>query len=204
MKSPWPIYILTAIILYMLYSNDAAWYWYAVVLVIAGISTKAIIDNDAARENDLKRLEEKGIDISKLIPMGTYLGGHPGLDHLLNNVRGYFNSGKLELFATFRGDHKEARETAKQAEIPVAAISDLAIEDKTTIEKRVSVGRLILFGPLALGMRKKQKSEEAYLCVVWSDGKFKHETLFRLPNMERANTARNALIKICQNEIAVA
>jgi len=83
------------------------------------------------------------------------------------------------------------------ARISNDSITNIVIEDSSTIEKRVSFGRVFLVGIFALAWQKKKKNELAYLIIEWNDGRFDHETMFQFEGkdaMTKANTARNKLI----------
>lgn len=87
------------------------------------------------------------------------------------------------------------------AEIPIEAVSDITIEDASSIEKKITVGRIFLVGIFALGWRKKKKNELAFLVIEWKKGKFEHFTTFSFEGKEafqNANTARNKLISYCE------
>ena len=81
--------------------------------------------------------------------------------------------------------------------IDFASIKEVTLEDQSTIENRITVGRMLLVGPLAFAWKKKEKIESAYLILDWNDGTFNHKTLFEFTgssSMQKANTARNKLI----------
>ena len=84
--------------------------------------------------------------------------------------------------------------------IVIENIKNITVEDASSIEKKITVGRLLLVGVFALAWRKKKTNELAFVVTEWNDGKFDHSTTFSFEGKEamtKANTARNSLIKMC-------
>ena len=82
--------------------------------------------------------------------------------------------------------------------IPRDAINQIIVEDKTKITKRLTtVTRLAIFGPFALAMPKKKKSDEFALIIDWTDkNAINHNTIFEFTGyqcQEYANLAGNKL-----------
>jgi hypothetical protein len=68
------------------------------------------------------------------------------------------------------------------------------------MEKRITLGRVLLVGIFALAWRKKKKNELAFVTIEWKE-KFENSTIFSFEGqeaMQKANTARNELIKMCR------
>jgi hypothetical protein len=148
--------------------------------------------NKEKKNNEI--LTEQGYSVDKKIVSGKYLAGHPEIDNPVNSTTLFFIDKKLVIMQT-----EVFEEPKKLAEIYFDKISNITIEDKTTIEKRVTVTRLLLTGIFAFALKKNKKTEVAYLVIDWNDDKFNHETIFEYTNkeaMQSANTARNALIKL--------
>lgn len=81
--------------------------------------------------------------------------------------------------------------------IPIQSILNISIEDKSTIEKRVTVGRLLLVGIFALAWRKKDVKNSVFLIIEWQGGTFTHETIFEFGSnnaFQSANIIKNKLI----------
>ena len=90
---------------------------------------------------------------------------------------------------------KYRRELGK---IPRDAINQIIIEDKSKITKRLTtVTRLALFGPFALAMPKKKKSDEFAIIIDWTDENgINHNTIFEFTGYQcqgYANLAANKL-----------
>ena len=77
------------------------------------------------------------------------------------------------------------------AVIPCDKVLNVNVLDSSTIENKITLGRVLLVGVFALAWKKNKKKEMYFLEIEWNDGGFDHNK----QNQQRANTARNALIK---------
>lgn len=79
------------------------------------------------------------------------------------------------------------------------SVTNIIIEDKSTIEHRVTMGRLLTVGVFAFAWKKKKKNNDAFLIIEWKIGdRFSNETIFEFEGknaMQMANIARNKIIK---------
>ena len=135
-----------------------------------------------------------GINVNDLIPIGKYAGGHPEIDKIIESCNIYLKNGALHIC-----EYDTRQLLSTKSTIKVSAITDIQVEDASTLDKKVTLGRVLLVGVFALAWRKNKKDEHAFVCVDWNDGKFDHSTIFAFEgknSMQSANTARNALIKI--------
>nr|WP_294897851.1 hypothetical protein [uncultured Pedobacter sp.] len=160
-----------------------------VVLVIISKNS-----NKSNTSNISKRLTDLGIDSSNIVQAGKYVSGHPEIDKefthtvLLRKADNIVVSQQLNT----------GMMPSNRAYIPIENIKDIAAEDASTFERRVTLGRVLLTGVFALAWRKKKKNEMAFLTIEWNDGRFDHSTVFNFEGfqaMQSANTARNQLIK---------
>ena len=147
-----------------------------------------------------KDLNAKGIDISSKIILGTYVGGHPDLDNMTTHVFSFKHENSLTLYAKLykKPGNIETVYFDHLANIPIDRISDITIEDISSVEKKVTLGRVLLVGVFALAWKKDKKKQQAFVNIKWNDEKFQHQTLFRFENIgafQEANKVRNALIK---------
>jgi len=169
------------------------------VIVFLGLrGTKKAQGIEKAFINDLRGI---GIDYSQKIDVGSYVGGHPDIDDVIHMVFCFKRDDKLTFYA------KRYKKTSSIGsvyydhigDVPIGKIKDIIIEDASTIERKVTLGRAMLVGVFALAWKKRKKNDETYLNIEWNDGKFNHETLFHFENngaFNNANKARNALIKL--------
>ena len=174
-----------------------------IILVFAGkAGHEKQIKLDKENINFYKNL---GISKSESFYSGNYIGGHPDIDKY-NFCTSIFDiNDKIIIIAN---DFKAGSNIATSIDeikrdnpimlgyISKVSISDITIEDHSSIERKVTVGRLLLLGPLAFGMKKKIEHKEAFLNIIWSDGKFTHNTLFQFGDFQQANLSRNQLIRI--------
>ena len=161
---------------------------FILMIVFAGVT--------GSKENEevKKKLSEKGLNDADFIPTAgaVYVGGHPDMDQNFTDV--HFMIRETDLAFYFKPPFKYP---AQKFSIPKAVINAIEIEDATSIEKKLTVGRLILVGVFAFAWKKKKKNELAFVTINWNDGKFNHTTIFNLEGkdaMQRANTLRNKLI----------
>lgn len=121
----------------------------------------------------------------------AYKGGHPNLDNELNPVYLNLKDAQIEISSNSFG-------WSGTAAIKYSQVKNIVVEDATTFEKRVTLGRVLLVGVFALAWRKNKKKEASYLTIDWNDGRFDHQTIFEYDgtgSLNRANTTRNAIIK---------
>lgn len=156
---------------------------FIVVIIIAGA---------AAGNSNIKKFEDKfKVKVSDLLSSGTYVSGHPLLNDSLKDTRLLLESDSVKIFTVDgNGFHLKSR-------ISKEAITNVAMEDSSTIQNRVTVGRLLLTGIFAFAWKKKSKQECAYFIIEWNQGQFKNETIFEFEgtgSIQRANTLRNKFI----------
>lgn len=156
--------------------------------------------NQIERDKEIKKM---GLDLEKMIPAGKYVHGHPKLDDPIQFT--LIDSDKENLLIYNENRPIENAWTPPPPEmiatIPLDKISDIVAEDSSTVERRVTLGRLAIAGVFAFALKKKKKDELAYLSIKWKQGKFQHETFFEFEGkgaMSMANKARNCLISIIE------
>lgn len=150
--------------------------------------------SEANKEKEINsKLVELGYSQDNKIDTGKYIAGHPDINGTILNTSIFPKDNKLEIMLETPMEMPE-----KKGEIEYTLIKNILAEDQSTIEKRVTVGRLLMTGIFAFALKKKTKNELAYLTIEWNDGKFDHETIFEFEGagaMQSANTARNKVIK---------
>ncbi|MFW5600413.1 MAG: hypothetical protein ACOCOC_04185 [Prevotella sp.] len=171
-----------------------------IILVVVAIVNESVKSNKVNEE-----AMAKGDDPHSYKDVGNYAGGHPNVDKELKYIHAKKNGQVIEFWqgimnfdGTFMSKHPEKVEGF---EIPIDAIEDIRIEDKTSVERQVGAGRMFLVGMYAFAWKKKKKNEMAFVVIKWKKGKFENETLFVFEEkgaMTKANTARNELIKMCE------
>lgn len=172
-----------------------------IVLVIAifviVISVIAIINKPKNKKLFIEKLEKSGVDISSRIQSGKFVSGHPQINEPFDNCILYLKK---------NGDIFITREINLLLEekgiIENKRIKSINVLDSSTIEKNITLGRVLLVGVFALAWKKNKKNEMYFLEIQWNDDRFDHSTLFCFEGYEsvkRANTARNALLNGLKN-----
>jgi hypothetical protein len=163
------------------------------VIVIAGIVGVVNANEQTKKQNEF--LQSKGVDPKSMIDIGTFISGHPDINDQVQNVSIFKDGSSLVIYQRF-GSSCNVR-----GFIPIEKIKNIIVEDQSSFEKRVTLGRVLLVGVFALAWRKKKKNEMYFLVISWNDGKFDHETLFQITGLDipnNSNTIRNKLIQACK------
>lgn len=167
---------------------------YIVLGIICLLALVAMMkDTDKKITETKQAMKKQGLDESTFIYMSKYVGGHPTINNEADNVIIYKKQNNL-IIAT-RVLMTELPKTLGLIEYD--KIKNIILEDTSTFEKRVSVGRVLLVGIFALAWKKNKKKEGAFVIIEWNDGRFDHETIFAFNGnnaIQSANTARNKLI----------
>lgn len=161
--------------------------WFILIFIVVVFFIAIMQGNSNINEFE-KKYNKK---VSDLLFSGTYVSGHPNLDKPLKDTRLLLDSDLVKLFIA------DANGFNIRAEIPKSSITNVSMEDASTIQKRVTVGRLLLTGIFAFAWKKKEKIENAYFVIEWKKGNFNNETIFELEgtgSIQRANTLRNRFI----------
>ena len=152
----------------------------------------------ASKKNkiDIQKFKESGVDFESKIEAGKYAGGHPLINEPFDSCQLFFKNGDI-LITTNKNIV-----FVEKGIIEGSMIKTINILDSSTIEKNITLGRVLLVGVFALAWKKNNKKEMYFLEIQWNDNRFDHSTLFCFEGYEvlkRANTARNALINGLKN-----
>jgi hypothetical protein len=131
----------------------------------------------------------------KTYAFGKYLSGHPDISSAYENIYLSVEDNKLKI--AFRQE-KDKLIQKELGYIDCDKIKNIAVEDASTIEKRVTFSRILLVGIFALAWKKKKVNEIGFIVIEWNDGRFDHETTFQFEGvnaMQSANSGRNWIIK---------
>lgn len=174
----------------MVISNFGWGLIFILVLTVILIGIKSSKDSKKAKEY----MSVNNIDPLSVILLGKYVGGHPELNKIIESCSAYKRDTSLIICENEPGGLPRGK-----CNIPIDSIKNVQIEDASTMDKSVTLGRALLVGVFALAWKKNKKVEVGFLLIDWNDGKFDHSTTFVFEGvkaMENANTARNKLIKI--------
>ncbi len=166
-------------------------YW--ILFLLGGFILIVYYVLKAERKVNLQLISMGYTPIEKIIT-DKLIGGHPDINEAINKTIILFKGISLDIMKAGPG-----MLPVKVAEIGKEFIKNITVEDQSTIEKRVTVGRLLTVGLFAFALKKKTKNELAYLTFDWNDGRFNHETVFEFEGvnaMQKANTARNQVLKL--------
>jgi len=168
--------------------------WVVVIIAVAFIIV--IIAFRSPDRNYKEELKQSGYDTENRIETGKYIAGHPDIDKSIEKTSIFHAGNNIEIM-----EEEIEYKCEKKAVIEITKIKNIIVEDESSIEKKVTVGRLLAVGVFAFALKKNVKNELAYLTLEWNDGKFDHETIFEFAGsdaMQKANTARNKLIRIAR------
>ena len=172
--------------------------WFIIIGFIVALICTAI-SSEKTKKKSTENLAKSGLSFADFKNVGMYAGGHPSLNDSIKNVFAFKKEDKL-IFYTEKIEGVEMPEIIPNSDIPINDITDIKLEDATTIENKITVGRLLLTGVFAFAWKKKKKNEIASVTIYWSMGKFNQETIFIFEGknaFQKANTARNELMKMC-------
>jgi len=172
----------------------APWFWYALIIFVIVMITAAVAGSKNMRRVE-ESLKKRGLNFGDFKKCGTYVGGHPSIDETVEGIAIRKNDKELRIYEF----PNQMKMPIFKAEIPIDNISDIKVEDASSIEKKLTVGRLFLVGIFAFAWKKKKKNELAFVAIEWKE-KFEHNTVFSFEGkeaMQNANSARNQLIKLC-------
>ena len=166
------------------------WWVYLITLIVLFnfLSKEEAFKKEAIK----KELATKGIDVSKLFYGGKYLTGHHSIDQPIEGIHFYIDNEYLKLFNV----HKKL-----VGSIQLSTIKNITIEDKTTIQSRVGLKRLLLVGIFAFALKKKEKLDLLYLIIEYDREGFTNEVVFEFEGKsvigfanESKNKLQNAVI----------
>lgn len=171
-----------------------------IILIVIGIPALIIRNGIKVLKNAkiYKFQFQQEYNLIDKVNTGTLVAGHPDVNDKVTPTAIFCKEDKLHIFCFFDNFLKAPN---KIAEIGKNQVSNITIEDQSTLEKRITATRLLLVGVFAFAWKKKKKNYLAYMTINWNDGKFDHETIFMYEGataMKSANESRNKLIKLLQ------
>lgn len=183
--------IILSFILTIVLKDDFMWVLYTGIGMAAiGFIKMQMMNNS----EDNERLKSLGIESSQLLFAGKYVCGHPEIDSDISPIK--LSIDKTAIRILNKEQHSDI--TKILGLIYLDRITNVTVENETTIESRVGVRRLLAIGLFAFAFKKKVRNEIAYLVIEWSDRRFTHETIFELEgrgSLSTFNTIRNKILK---------
>jgi hypothetical protein len=168
---------------------------FIVYLIVRATNKRTARLRDNPIDNNQKRKSENSLGISKFIKSGKYLSGHPSIINPINNSQIACNETDLMLF--------NSRSWQPMGIIPLKDITNISLEDASTIEKRVTATRLLTVGIFAFAAKKKKVTSLYYISIEWLSGKFKTETIFEFDGKDaliNANKCKSYIME-CANKV---
>lgn len=117
--------------------------------------------------------------------MVDYIGGYED----------YNKSTGVLFFYENQAEYKASLKPNESFIIPTSSITDIALEGKDEVNRRVTVTRLLLIGIFAFALKKKGKDKESYIVIVENNSK---EAIFHIKNQSPIET-RVKISKAVQN-----
>jgi hypothetical protein len=127
--------------------------WVILIIVVIVIVIVGVVSSEKHKETK-EEMRTRGWSESDFKDTGAkYAGGHPKADNVIEHIWYRIKDGNLMFYL---------RETAISLpqfkfEIPISAISDIQYNDATTMEKKITAGRLLLVGVFAFAWKKKKE-----------------------------------------------
>ena len=162
--------------------------WIIIIAVLAVLFFALNSESNTAKKTFK---DEYQMNLSQLKSSGTYVSGHPSMDKSIKKTYLLLDNEDVKIFTFELGVYKLLSQITK------SEITNVSMEDSSTIQNRVTVGRLLLTGVFAFAWKKKTKQECAYFIIEWNKGQFKNETIFEFEgqgSIQKANTLRNSFI----------
>jgi hypothetical protein len=142
---------------------------------------------DKAKEIQ-KRKQEQREELAKArgpllaITIADYVGGYG--DHRKATGTLVFYEKRVEFLVPMNG--------AASFHLPASEVSDVAVEGKDEVSRRVTVTRLLAVGIFAFALKKKSADKEAFITIVLADGQ---EAVFHI-NKKSPMEMKAALSKV--------
>jgi hypothetical protein len=121
---------------------------------------------------------------------GKYCFGHPGISEPIEDAGLKFADDQICIVRYDSPDLANGFVSYDQ-------VRNVLVQDRSTIEQKVTLGRILLTGVFALAWKKKELKEHSFLTIQWNDGRFDHETTFGFDGPDavmKANSLRNTII----------
>lgn len=118
------------------------------------------------------------------ISAGDYLSGFSTCTAPCAPVYVGFSSSEAMCFKVIKS--KAVIEVGRMA---LASIKDVSLDDATTIENKVTLGRVLALGVFALAFKKKVKTEQYYVTVTYSGKQIDTQLVFQFDGNNSKTTA---------------
>jgi hypothetical protein len=158
-------------------------------------SEESKIDLDSMTDAEKEEFERKQEQEKKYFS-GKYVSGHPEIVSPIAITSAEVNDSEVVIYPITQ----PSKLGPAAGRIPIAAISNVVVEDRTTVEKRITATRLLAVGVFALAAKKTEVHPEFYVTVTWGGGKIANETIFEFEG-QNAQTSANYLRNIIAKRV---
>ncbi len=153
-----------------------------------------VYSNKKRREDVAEHiLNRQGLSARDFFESGTYIGGHPSATEIIHSL--VFRRTPKEFAFYVRPANVYL--PAEKFSIPVDSVTNIDLEDTSTVEEKVTAHRILLLGPFALAFKKQIKRDSCFVSIEWNEGKQIYSTYFYFDGynaMLNANEFRYKLI----------
>jgi hypothetical protein len=162
--------------------------------ITKAIAEKEIIKKEYFRTHTLDSGTVDNTTYTDYIISGKYISGHPDISMTNVTTAIGFNRNLLGIFITvFKIPGTNL------GSIDLKEITDVTVEDATTLEKRITATRLLAIGIFAFAAKKKKVHELYYVTIKWKNGKFEQEAIFEFEGKNSVQNAYNLKNKIMEH-----
>lgn len=174
--------------------------WFKVLFwIVIAVFIILLIRGNKEEKQTREILARDGLKQSHFTRVGRYIGGHPDQNNEILSMTVRDDGEDLDFYDHFG----EVGMPKYKFAIPKESIINITMEDSSTMEKKITLGRVLLVGVFALAWKKNKKNEMAFVTINWKVDRFEHNTLFVHEGknaMQKANTSRNHLIKLISSK----
>jgi hypothetical protein len=158
---------------------------------LAAAESQAAFDRmTPAEQSEILQVRER----EKKYFSGKYIGGHPNIGAAIPVTSCQVTDSEVTIFPV-------------AAKIPIAQITNVTVEDASTVEKRITATRLLTVGVFAFAAKKKKVHVQYYVSIAWGAGKIGNETIFEFEGTDaqsQANALRNVIVARVNEESQLA
>jgi hypothetical protein len=132
--------------------------------------------------------------------VASYISGHPKHSSREDDIIMLMRNGELCFFKKFIRNYNATKPLFFS--IPVSDIEEIEVLDKTTMERRVTMGRMLTVGLLAFAWQKQKVTHCSYMIVRWKYLEFEYETIFEHTGeygIQDFNNAKTAIVEYKAN-----